>query len=135
MKLYRNLHVLLLVVIVLCCVSIAHGCVGAARVDAHAAKDAALVDAVNADATATEATRMAVQSSMDDAADMAGTAHSMVHAATGGDWKSLLLQLGVGALGLGATGVATYKKVNKDRDATSAERTAEDMAKLGKPVV
>ena len=106
-------------------------CVSSGTVDKfNAGPVKQLVDAVNADPTANAATREAAQRVVDAAADMADSAHSMIHSAATGDWKSLLLQLGVGALGLAGTGVATTKYVNKVRDASSADRTSEDLIAL-----
>lgn len=104
-------------------------CVSGQRVDRHADVVNKLVDTINRDVGASEATRDAVQAVADDAQDMAAGPKAQVKAAQSGDWTSLALA-GLTALTGVASGVATYKKVNKDRDATSAERTKQDLASL-----
>lgn len=127
-------YLLVAVVLGIAAVNIA-ACVAPARIEAHNVKIGALVKAVNNDPGASEATREAVQAVADDAADMADAQRSMVHSAETGDWKSLGLEIVAGALSLGGAAVAQHKytvaAVNKQRDATSAQRTAQDIAALG----
>lgn len=61
-------------------------------------------------------------------------APNLVISAASGDWIGLAAQVAGVLAAAGGAGIVTYKKVMADRDATSAERTKEEVAQLGVPI-
>lgn len=127
----RHLHIraheiLIAVIVILCCMSL-HSCVAASQVDTAAQE----WDAIVASGKTPTAEQLNHFSQTMDG--LSKTGHASLVAAESGDWKTLLVQGLVGLVALGGTGVATYAKVNADRNASSPQRTQSDLATLGVP--